>query len=135
MKHLLIFLCSIFSMGAISCKEPSRGVVKVVSPKIVQTLLIEDSMQLIDVRTPKEFKQGHIEGAQNIDYFSADFDLDIKKLDKTKPIILYCKSGRRSAKSGKILLHAGFTEIYDLGGGIIRWKEEGFEVINNRLKT
>ena len=129
MKRLLIFLCSIFSIGVASCKEPSsKGVVKVVSPKLVQTLLSEDSMQLVDVRTPGEFKQGHIEGAQNIDYFSAAFDSDIKNLDKTKPVILYCKSGARSAKSGKKLLNAGFIEIYDLGGGIIRWKEEGFEI-------
>ncbi|MDO5980019.1 rhodanese-like domain-containing protein [Flavivirga spongiicola] len=129
MKRLIIFLCSIFSISATSCKESSsKGVVKVVSPKMVQTLLIENSIQLLDVRTPKEFKEGHIDGAQNIDWFSTTFDSDIKNLDKTKPVILYCKSGGRSAKSGKKLLRAGFTEIYDLEGGITRWKKAGFEI-------
>lgn len=129
MKRLLIFLCSIFSIGATGCKEsPFKGDIKVVSPKVVQTLLIQDSIQLVDVRTLKEFKEGYIEGAQNIDFFSPTFDSDIKKLDQTKPVILYCRSGKRSAKSSKKLLKAGFSEVYDLGGGIIRWKEEGFKI-------
>ncbi|GAA3610425.1 rhodanese-like domain-containing protein [Flavivirga amylovorans] len=129
MKRLLIFLCTIFSIGATSCKESlSKDVIKVVSPKEVKTLLIEKSLQIIDVRTPKEFKEGYIEGAQNIDFFSDDFDENIKKLDKTKPVILYCKSGRRSAKSSRKLFDAGFTEIYDIEGGILRWKKEGFHI-------
>ena len=129
MKRLLIFLCSLFSIGTTSCKESSfKGEIKIVSPKVVQTLLIQDSIQLVDVRTLEEFKQGYIEGAQNIDYLSDTFDLDIQNLDKTKPVILYCKSGGRSAKSSKKLLNVGFIEIYDLEGGITRWKEEGFEI-------
>ncbi|MDD7885396.1 rhodanese-like domain-containing protein [Flavivirga sp. 57AJ16] len=129
MKRFILLLCSVFNLGMICCKQaPSKGVVKTVSPKEVQALLIENAMLLIDVRTPKEFKGGHIEGAQNIDLFSATFDSDIEKLDKTKPVILYCKSGGRSAKSGRKLLNAGFTEIYDLRGGITRWEKEGFEI-------
>ncbi|WP_303318067.1 rhodanese-like domain-containing protein [Flavivirga abyssicola] len=129
MRRLLIFLCSLFSVFATSCKESSsKGIVKVVSPKVVRTLLAENAIQLVDVRTPKEFNEGHIEGAKNIDFLSDTFDSEIKKFDKTKPIILYCKSGYRSAKSGEKLHHAGFTEIYDLKGGIAKWKKEGFEI-------
>lgn len=130
MKRLVIFLCTLFSVGTISCKKSSlKGTIKVVPPKVVQILLIEDSIQLIDVRTPEEFEQGYLEGAQNIDYLSATFDSDIKKLDKTKPVLLYCKSGGRSAKSSKKLRKLGFTRVYDLDGGITRWKEEGFEIV------
>ncbi|GAA3637974.1 rhodanese-like domain-containing protein [Flavivirga jejuensis] len=129
MKRLLIFLCSLCTLGTINCKEsPYKGTKKVVSPQVAQTLLIENSIQLVDVRAPKEFKQGHIDGSQNINYLSeAAFNSGIKNLDKTIPIILYCRSGKRSAKSAQKLLKAGFMEVYDLRGGILRWKEEGFE--------
>ncbi|MDO5970747.1 rhodanese-like domain-containing protein [Flavivirga aquimarina] len=131
MKRLILFLCTLFSLSATNCKGKDssfKETIKVVSPKVMQTLLAKDSIQLIDVRTPEEFEQGYIEGAQNINYLSATFNSDIKKLDKTKPVILYCKSGGRSAKSSRKLLDIGFTEIYDLTGGITRWKEEGFEI-------
>ncbi|TGV01252.1 rhodanese-like domain-containing protein [Flavivirga rizhaonensis] len=129
MKRLLIFLCTLFGVYVTSCKQSSsKGIIKVVSPKVVRALLAENTVQLVDVRTPKEFNEGHIEGAKNIDFFSDTFDSEIKKFDKTKSIILYCKSGYRSAKSSKKLRHAGFTEIYDLEGGITKWKKKGFEV-------
>ncbi len=129
MKRFILFLCSLLGIGITSCKElPSKGIIKVLPPKEAQTFLKEDFMQFIDVRTSKEFKKEHIIGAQNIDYLSINFDSEIQKLDKTKPVILYCRSGKRSAKSSKKLLKAGFTEIYDLEGGIMNWKKEGFKL-------
>ncbi|NMH87899.1 rhodanese-like domain-containing protein [Flavivirga algicola] len=128
MKRLVLFLCSLFSISITGCKQSSsKGVIKIVSPKETRMLLEEETIQFIDVRTPKEFDKGHIKGAQNIDYLSGRFNSEVEKLDKTKPVILYCRSGKRSAKSSKKLLNAGFAEIYDLEGGIIKWKEAGFE--------
>ncbi|AUP80474.1 rhodanese-like domain-containing protein [Flavivirga eckloniae] len=129
MKRLLIFLCSVFSIGTTSCKDSSvKGEIELVSPKVVQTLLAHDSVQLVDVRTPKEFSEGRIAEAQNVDFHSPEFDSEIKKLDQNKPVVLYCRSGKRSAKSGKKLLSFGFTKVYDLEGGILMWKKEGFKV-------
>ncbi len=129
MKRFVLFLCSLFGLVVSSCKESSsKGIIKVVSSEEVQTLLMDDFMQFVDVRTSKEFHAGYIEGAKNIDYLSNTFDSEIQKLDKTKPIILYCRSGKRSAKSSKKLLKAGFTEIYDLEGGIMKWTKQGFKL-------
>ena len=94
----------------------------------MQTLLELDDVQIVDVRTPEEYKNGFIDNSQNIDFNSPTFDEDISKLDKTKPVILYCKSGGRSAKCSEKLKEAGFVKIYDLEGGITQWKFQGLEL-------
>lgn len=130
-KTVTIILSLALATSVFSCAKQSSGNAKTVSAEKVQTLLQQpDNVLLIDVRTPKEFKEGHIENAQNIDFLAPTFQDNIKKLNIEKPIIVYCRSGRRSAKSTKILQEAGFTEIYDLQGGIIKWEQEGFKVKN-----
>ena len=109
-------------------KEGSTYESHVVSPEEMQQLLKLDEVQLVDVRTPDEFTDGHIENAQNIDFRSPTFAQDILKLDKEKPVLLYCHSGGRSAKCAKKLEEAGFKKIYDLQGGISRWKHEGLAI-------
>jgi rhodanese-related sulfurtransferase len=128
MKHVSILLIAVLTLSVFSCKEKDRTNIEVVSTQEMQALLKMDKVQLVDVRTPKEFKSGYIDTAQNIDFFSPTFDEDILKLDKDKPVLLYCKSGGRSAKCAEKLQLAGFTKIYDLEGGISRWKHEGLAV-------
>ena len=79
-------------------------------------------VQLIDVRTPNEFKSGHIKGAKNIDFFSVNFINVIEQLDKQKAVYLYCRSGGRSRQASKRLMSLGFQEIYDLKGGIMNYR-------------
>ena len=83
---------------------------------------------VIDVRTPEEYAETHIEGALNIDV-NGDFLESVKALDKTKKYIIYCRSGRRSAAAEKQLINAGFEEIYNVEGGILDWKENGLPVV------
>jgi len=129
MKRLIVIIKSlIISTTLFNCNANIKEGAKVVSAEDMQTLLQLENVQLIDVRTPKEFNGGYIENAQNINFLSSTFSENIKKLDKEKPVIVYCRSGKRSAKSVKKLFEAGFTEIYDLEGGIIKWKQEGFKV-------
>jgi rhodanese-related sulfurtransferase len=94
----------------------------------MQELVNLEGMQLVDVRTPSEFVEGHVPNAQNIDFWDANFDENIEKLDKSKPIIVYCKSGGRSAKCATKLASIGFDKIYDLKDGFSQWKLEGKEV-------
>lgn len=82
------------------------------------------NIQLIDVRTPKEYEEGHIENATLIDYFSSNFKENLLTLDKEKPLYLYCKSGGRSGKASKILANMGFKEVYDLKGGYMAWEKQ-----------
>lgn len=73
--------------------------------------------QLIDVRTPYEFADGHIENARNIDVSVASFESEIDKLDKEQAVFIYCGIGIRSAKAAAILRKKGFKYVYDLDGG------------------
>ena len=81
---------------------------------------------ILDVRTPEEFKEGHIEGAILIPVSELEGRLD--ELPKDKPIITYCKSGGRSGNAAEILVENGFRKVYDMGG-ILDWQEEGYPVI------
>lgn len=71
---------------------------------------------LIDVRTPSEFGEGHLEGAINMDLTSPDFSVMISKLDKNKLYTVYCRSGSRSGEAVKQMTDAGFTNVVDAGG-------------------
>lgn len=82
----------------------------------------EKNIQLIDVRTPEEFQQGYIKGAKNINIYSLTFEQEINKLDKTKPVYIYCRSGNRSKSAAQVLSKNGFKVIYDLQGGISAWQ-------------
>lgn len=110
-----------FGMSCVDAKIDDTEV-KLVTAEEMQSILELEDIQLVDVRTPFEHDEIRIANSQNIDFMSPTFDEDITKLDKSKPVILYCKSGRRSAKCAKKLKEAGFNKIYDLEGGISKWK-------------
>lgn len=128
MKKISIVLSLLFALALTNCENEAQSEIKVISPEEMQSLLELNDVQIVDVRTPEEYKDGFIQNSQNIDYNSPTFDEDITKLDKSKPVILYCKSGGRSAKCTEKLKDAGFVKIYDLDGGITQWKFKGLEV-------
>ncbi|ALJ06361.1 thioredoxin [Pseudalgibacter alginicilyticus] len=128
MKYPYIILTALFVLFVWSCKQAITGEVKVISPEEMHTFLQIDDVQFIDVRTLQEHNKEFIPKSQNIDFRSPTFLEDIDKLDKNKPVLLYCRTGRRSAKCAQELLDAGFVKIYDLEGGISKWKHDGFEV-------
>lgn len=129
MKKVLLLIVFL-GVGFYSCNKSAKSDAKLLSPAELQLLMQQEGVQLIDLRTPKEFQSGFIENAQNIDFLSPTFEQELLKLDKNKPLILYCRSGRRSAKSYKKWFQAGFTEIYDLEGGIVKWRNGGFLIKN-----
>lgn len=84
------------------------------------------SFIVIDVRTPQEFADEHIENALNLDYYSEKFRDELNKLDKKKTYLIYCRSGNRSGKALSIMKELAFREVYNMLGGIIQWKAEGY---------
>lgn len=81
--------------------------------------------QLIDVRTPEEFAGGHIAGAVNIPL--QELSQRLGEISTEQPVVLYCRSGNRSAQAAQLLAKAGYPQIYDLGG-IIAWQQAGFSI-------
>lgn len=90
-----------------------------------QSKIIQRGVIVLDVRTADEFNQSRIIDAQNINVESADFDAAIAKLDKDGTYALYCQSGRRSAIAYNKMKEAGFTNLYNLDGGMIAWEAAG----------
>ncbi len=79
---------------------------------------------ILDVRTPEEFATGYISGASNINVNDKDFKDRVAGLDKTAPVYVYCKGGLRSAAAAATLEELGFTQVYDLKGGIMAWTNQ-----------
>lgn len=111
-----------------SCLDDKSGVIQLVTPEEMQELQKDKSIPVVDVRTAKAHALESIPNSQNIDFNSPNFEEEVSKLDKNKPVILYCGTGRSSAKCASKLEDAGFKKIYELKGGISRWKYEGFDV-------
>ena len=110
-----------------SCSESQvenvaeKGGHQVVNAEVFKTLLDEEGIQLVDVRTADEFSGGTIGDAVNIDFLSADFKAKIGALDKTKKTLIFCQAGGRSGKAGAIMEEMGFETVVDLSGGYGAW--------------
>ncbi|MEM9822738.1 MAG: rhodanese-like domain-containing protein [Bacteroidota bacterium] len=101
--------------------DESQNYSKVDVEKLTQMLKSQAEVQLIDVRTAKEFEQGHIEGAVNIDFRKNNFQENIAQLKKEQPVVVYCRTGRRSNNSLEAFKKMDFKEVYDLSGGYKAW--------------
>lgn len=121
LKFSLIFI-TVLNLSCQNKRADSK--ITMIDSEEMKILLEENEIQLIDVRTVEEFNEHYIKGAENIVYDS-NFDQKLNQLDKDKPLVVYCRSGRRSAASAEILERKGFTKIYELKDGIIQWMKEG----------
>ena len=119
-KKILFIIIMIFSFSFCSPKQEFVSY----TPAEFEKLIIEDkSVQLVDVRRPDEFEAGHIENALLINVLDSTF---INKantmLDKTKPVAVYCRSGKRSKDAARKLSRKGFV-VFDLDNGYLGWIE------------
>ncbi|WP_091410398.1 rhodanese-like domain-containing protein [Aquimarina amphilecti] len=131
MKIKTILTVVVLSVLLFNCKNTSTSdtaVVELITVEEMDSLLEMEKVQLVDVRTAKEYAEGHIEGAINIDFSDENFETLISEVDKTKPVAVYCGRGGRSGKCSAYMKKAGFTKIYDLDGGITEWKYKGKQI-------
>jgi rhodanese-related sulfurtransferase len=126
MKHLILATAVLFSI--VSCSPAADSAAAPVTIEQVEKHLAEGA-QLLDVRTKEEWDEGHLKGATLVTVTEEGFLENAKaKLDPKKPVIVYCRSGTRSAKATEQLRAAGFT-VHDLAGGITAWKAAGKPVL------
>ena len=128
MKSKVLYLVLLF-LGVTSCLKHQGDGVQVLDVAKFEKKMAQPDVQLVDVRTPEEFNEGHLENALNIDFTNDDFDDKVASLDKNKPVMLYCKAGGRSAKAASKLKELGFKNITDLEGGILNWTSENKPVV------
>jgi len=81
---------------------------------------------VLDVRTPEEYRDGHLAGAVMIDFRSKGFKEELQTLDRGKTYLVYCRTGHRSGSAIPVMEEMGFRKIYHLSDGIRGWKKEGF---------
>ena len=111
----LLFSLLVFS-------QENTQVYEVLSYDDFKNQISNDNVLLFDLRTMDEFNSGHLKGSINIDFYEEKlFDKFFKKVNKSKPIYIYCRSGNRSKKSSEKLKNLGFFKVFDLEGGYKNW--------------
>jgi rhodanese-related sulfurtransferase len=133
MKSILVLL--IVSISIVSCAQSKssgntptdtevkslEGKTQRVSKEEFKAYMESTKVQLVDVRTPEEFSAGNINGAVNIDFYSEAFKSKLETLDKSQPVLVYCKSGGRSSQALEVMKSMGFKTVLELEGGYSNW--------------
>ena len=112
--------------------EESRPILKDVSNDEFAALMAsKEGALLLDVRTPEEWNDGHLEGAAHADYWGdeAAFEAAMNAIPRDRPVLVYCEGGGRSGLTAKELIEAGHQEVYNLEDGISGWKGQGLPVV------
>lgn len=120
-RHYCIVIALSF---AVACSGQHSSVSEI-DTAVLKAAILQNDIQLIDVRTPEEFAKGHISGAKNIGIANVNqFKKEVQILEKTKPVYLYCQAGVRSGRATTLLVELGFTKIFDYSPGYRVWKKE-----------
>ncbi len=109
--------------------------VQVLSPIDFQKSVQNDSSAVVlDVRRPDEYAEGHLSGAQLLDWLDSEtFAQGIERLDKTKTYYVYCRSGRRSHEAAKKMVVAG-VRVVDMEGGYLAWTDQGLPIVKKETE-
>jgi thioredoxin len=119
-QYFLFLIITIVSLS--SCTNGQNAKYNLSAVEFDTEIKTHPIAPLVDVRTPDEFSKGHLQNALNIDWNGNSFDSEISKLDKSKPVFVYCLSGGRSGQAAAKMRADGFKEVYELQGGIMKWR-------------
>lgn len=115
-------------LGLASACSVSAAEFSSLSVEEFEVAIKSDSILIVDVRTPAEFAENHIDGALNLDINNVAFVKNAEALDKSKQLAVYCRSGKRSKKAANVLTDLGF-KVVELNTGILGWKSSGKSVV------
>lgn len=124
-RYLFLFLAAtIYISSGCSNGQSQTSETNLPPKEFLSKINQTQSPEILDVRTPEEFSKGHLANARNIDWNSNDFQDKVSGLDKSKPVFVYCLSGKRSAAAASLMRSEGFKQVYELNGGIMKWRAE-----------
>lgn len=130
-KSLLILL--LILLAATACGKKAAMAPQHLTARQANALILKNSgnpnFRILDVRTPKEFAQGHIAGAFMLDYYSPDFHKGLQSLDPLKTYLIYCRTGNRSSRTLRMIQDLGFQSVYHLQNGIVEWKAQNLPLV------
>ncbi len=126
MRFLLFAVLLLPVVSSFAEPAPVAAAPKNVTISEAEKLIKSDpKVVVIDVRTPEEFKTGHIAGARNIDFNGNDFEKQIAALDKSKTYVVHCAAGGRSAQACKIIEQVKLPSVYHMNEGFKAWEKAG----------
>ena len=134
MKKILLSLLAAIGLSTTGCSAqagksaPSDGIIVLAPQAFIDKAKADTTSILLDVRTQKEYAEGHLAGSQQLDYLNPEaFNAGINKLDKSRTYYIYCRSGKRSHGACLKMQKQGF-KVYDMEGGILNWTKLGMPV-------
>lgn len=122
-----ILLAAIISGCLSSTTPPEKAKYIDISVQQGKEMIDRGEVFILDVRTREEYNESHINGSTLIPV--QELDTRFKELPRDKKILVYCRTGSRSATASEILVKNGFTQIYNMQGGVTAWKNAGYEVV------
>jgi len=142
MKQTLIILVSILMLISLaiyafissdekkSSPEPEKekslvDILPLEASKLMEQNQNNKNFLILDVRTAGELREGFIKESLNIDFYKPDFKKELSKLDRSKTYLIYCKSSRRTGKIKEMMGELKFKKVYNMSGGIMKWKADG----------
>lgn len=127
MKKVIALIAAVFLLAGCSSSSSANNL----SVDEFSAKAAKPGVVTLDVRTPGEFAEGYIEGARLIDFQSGNFENEIASLDKNATYAVYCRSGNRSGQAVKVMQDAGFTNVFNMNGGVIDWVNAGLPLVRN----
>ena len=125
MKKILLSLLTAISFGTTGCSAQSDSIDTLVPQAFIKQAKADTTSIILDVRTPGEYKEEHLAGAQQLDFLNTSiFDAGIKLLDKSHTYYVYCRSGKRSHNACIKMKKQGL-KVFDMEGGILNSKKLG----------
>lgn len=125
MKKILLSLLTAISFGTTGCSAQSNSIDTLAPQAFIKQAKADKTAIILDVRTPGEYKEEHLAGAQQLDFLNTSvFDAGIKLLDKSHTYYVYCRSGKRS-HNACIKMKKHGLKVFDMEGGILNWKKLG----------
>lgn len=127
---VIILLAAIIGIitGCQSATKPEQQNIINVNARDASQIIESKTPTIIDIRTPNEYSEGHLQNSVNIDYYSADFKTRLSKMDREVPVFVYCKSGMRTRSSLEVFRVLGFKEVYVLSSGLNDWIAAGLPI-------
>jgi phage shock protein E len=126
---LIILMILVVASAGVQAQDTAapakKAVIENIKPDQFDALRKSDTNKIVvlDVRTKKEYSDGHIPGSRLIDFTSDDFEKEVAKLDKNKTYLVHCASGGRSSRACKKMDQLGFKKLYNLEGGMGAWEK------------
>ena len=124
LRYFTFILLATITFSATAVESAFTNISALDAQQIIATQANSENFYLLDVRTDQEFSEAHIKGAHKLDFYAANFALDVAKLDRDKLYLLYCRTGVRSARTFALMQQLGFRKVYNMRGGILSWYQQ-----------